>query len=156
MASSPRFQREKVTASFCEEVAPLLELHYTEIAHYTDIQLNPDFASYIAAEDAGTLRCFTARDESGLLIGYATFFIMRNPHYRSSIQAAQDVLFIETTRRGFGMRFIDWCDRELQAEGCQTVYHHMKKKHDFGRMLERLGYEHVDQIYARRLDRMEV
>lgn len=144
------FRRERAQDIF-EEAAPLLRQHYAEIAHYQDIPLEPDLAQYAAVEEAGCLRVFTARDDSGL-IGYAVFFVRRNLHYRSSLQAVQDILYVDPGKRGFGARFIHWCDEQLRKESVQVVYHHVKAAHDFGALLERFGYQLVDKIYARRLD----
>jgi len=146
-----KFQLEKI-AKVKVELEPLLYAHWREIAHYQDIVLNPDWDHYIAGDENGLLRCFTARDEEEDLVGYAIFWVRPNAHYKDSLQAAQDVLFIHPTRRGFGAKFILWCDDQLAAEGVQAVYHHVKAAHDFGSMLERFGYEVVDLIYARRLD----
>jgi hypothetical protein len=101
----------------------------------------------------GTLRTFTARDADGVLTGYCVFFVRHNIHYASSLQASQDVIYIDPERRGFGAEFILWCDQQLKEEGVQAVYHHVKQAHNFGPLLERFGYECVDLIYARRLDR---
>lgn len=132
-----------------------MRLHYEEISAFKDIPLDPDIASYAKIEEVGALRVFTAREDGGELIGYAVFFIKPNIHYRTSLQALQDILYIHPQKRGFGMRFIAWCDEQLKNESIQVVYHHVKAKHNFGPMLERLGYGLVDLIYARRLDRGE-
>lgn len=136
-----------------EEMLPILERHYLEIAAFQDIPLKPDFVQYLEIERLGRLRCFTARD-MGELVGYAVFFVAHNPHYSTSLQATQDVIYLEKSRRGlgFGKGFINWCDSQLRDEGVQAVYHHVKEKHNFGGMLESLDYKLVDLIYARRLD----
>jgi hypothetical protein len=144
------FQRERVSDVF-EEVLPLLKQHWEEIAHYKDIPLEPDFDLYCKIEEAGALRTYTARGPDGKIVGYCVYFVKPNLHYKSSLQAIQDVIFIDRSHRGFGKSFIEWCDKALCAEGVQVVYQHIKEKHNFGPMLERLGYELVDLIYARRL-----
>lgn len=146
------FQREKAQECFAEAL-PLLAEHWQEIAHYKDIPLDPDYDSYAAAENNGNLVCFTARTETGELIGYAVYFIRRNLHYKSSLQAYQDILFISKPRRGMGGKFILWCDEQLRAMTVQVVYHHIKAAHNFGQLLERFGYELMDLIYSRRLDK---
>lgn len=143
------FNQERVH-QVIEEIKPLLFKHWEEIAHYKDIPLDPDFKQYQVLEDVGALRIFTARTEEGQLIGYAIFFIRKNIHYQSSLQAVQDVLFIDPAWRGTGVKFIIWCDQRLAEMGVEVVYHHVKKVHNFGPLLERLGYEEVDLIYARR------
>jgi hypothetical protein len=162
------FAREPLTDALWDEAMPLLEAHWREISAFQDIPLEPDRETYAASEQAGVLRCFTARDNAAAqwmistagvyplpspLVGYALYFVRPNPHYKSSVQAAQDVIYLDpSVRGGTGYKFIVWCDAQLAAEGVQITYHHIKAKHDFGRLLERQGYELVDLIYAKRLD----
>lgn len=147
-----KLQRELATPALCEELLPLLEAHYQEIAHFKDIKLEPDFEQYIRVEEAGSLRVFTARDEDNALFGYAIYFVRANIHYKSSVQAVQDILYVHPQYRGIGAKLIAHADRELAKEGVQAVYHHVKSEHNFGPLLERMGYKLVDLIYAKRLD----
>lgn len=146
-----KYQREKAH-DVIAEIKPLIEKHYLEIAHFQDIPLVPDYQAYMNAEDNGALRVFTVRSEDGLMIGYAIFFVRLNIHYSTSLQASQDILFVDPDHRGTGAKFILWCDQQLKDEGVQAVYHHVKEAHNFGPMLERMGYQLVDLIYTRRLD----
>jgi hypothetical protein len=146
------FAKELLTDHLISEFMPLLKEHYLEIAHYQDIEFDPDWDSYFAIQANGSLRIFTARDEAGKLIGYNCYFVRSNPHYRKSLQASNDVIFISKERRGFGTNFIAWCDEQLRAEGVQVTYHHVKFAHDWSPMLERLGYTKQDKIMSRRLD----
>lgn len=150
------FSRETVCAEFFEEITPLLEKHFHEIAHFQDIPLKPNFQRYIDIDRAGCLRTFTARDEFQKLVGYAVFFVQPNIHYQTSLQAVQDVIYLEKSQRGAGIGklFIAWCDEELKLDGCQAVYHHVKENHKaLGKCVESLGYKLVDLIYTRRLDK---
>lgn len=146
------FQKE-LLKDCMEEMKPLFTEHWKEIAAYDDIPLDPDEERYYNIEREGVLRVYTARAESKELIGYAVFFVNTNAHYKTSLQASQDIIFIHPKHRGIGGRFILWCDEQLKAEGVQVVFHHLKAKHNFGPMLERFGYELVDLIYGKRLDR---
>lgn len=151
--ASVRFQRETAHGLW-GEIMPLLERHWREIAHYPDIPLDPDTVKYDRLEEAGLLRCYTCRVRE-VLVGYGVYIVQANAHYRGSLQANQDVLFLapEYRRSRMGLGLITFADQELRAEGVQVVYQHVKEKHNFGPLLERLGYELVDRIYARRLDR---
>lgn len=148
------FQNEALSPELFAEMLPLFQVHYHEIAHFKDIPLDPDYERYRELYQRGVLRIFTARKDAKL-IGYAVFFVARNLHYSTSLQAVQDILFIEPGKRGTGGRFIKWCDEELRKESVQAVYHHVKKAHNFGPMLERFGYELVDLIYVKPLDKMK-
>lgn len=152
------FKEEKFDDGLILELVPLLEKHYQEISHFKDIKLNPDYDTYKKIHASGLMKMFTARvkNELGLkgeLVGYGCYFIKNNIHYKDSLQAHQDVLYIDKTKRGFGRQFIKWCDDELRKIGIQVVYHHTKAAQSFGRILERMDYELVDLIYAKRLDR---
>ena len=147
------YQREQLTEALISEVTPLISKHYKEIAHYQDIPLNPNWDQYLAIQENNASRLYTARDDNGVIIGYACFFVRHNPHYSTSLQAVNDVIFIDKERRGFGREFIAWCDEQLRADGVQVVYHHIKFAHDWSPILRRMGYEEQDKIMSRRLDR---
>ncbi len=148
-----RFARESLS-QVRGEVGPLLEAHWTEIAHYTDIALNPDWEFYELMDGDGRLRIFTARDD-GKLVGYACFFVGPNRHYKQSIQAVQDVIFLHPAYRGarLGAGLILFADEQCRSENIQVIYHHIKAAHDFGPLLVNCGYGLVDLIYAKRLDK---
>lgn len=149
-----KFARETVD-EVIGEIQSLLVKHWREVAHFDDIPLEPDFPRYRAMESAGALRIFTARS-TGELVGYCIFAVASALHYRSSLQAVCDVMFIDPTHRrglGVGAALVRHCDSELTKEGIQVVYHRCKAAHDFGNLLEALGYGLVDRTFARRLDR---
>lgn len=148
-----RYQAEQISRLW-DEARPLLVAHWREIARYPDIPLAPDIQGYRAIEDSGQLRCYTVRDDERL-VGYAVFIVRPNPHYCGSIQASQDVLFLDPQyRRGMaGVRLIRFAEEQLRTEGVQVIYHHAKRTNRVGELLLRLGYELVDEVYAKRLDR---
>lgn len=147
-----QFQREAV-GSLWAEVWPLLCIHWREIATWHDIELDPNLEAYEQLEEIGALRVFTARigDE---LVGYAAYVVRPHLHYQGSTQAVQDVLFIapEHRRGRVGIGLIAHADAELAKEGVQVVFQHVKCAHDFGALLERLGYSQVEKVYAKRID----
>jgi len=154
MSPKLKFSLEPCTRELLDELLPLLHIHWKTVAHFQDIELAPDTEAYLKLQEHGMLRVFTAREETSGLIGYAVFFVRPNIHYRKSLQAQQDVLFIHPEKRGFGAKFIAWCDKQLAAEGVQAVYHHVKAKPElnFSPLLEKQGYHLIDLIWAKRLD----
>lgn len=150
------FQLEKVS-DVLDEIRRLVEPHWHEVAHYQDIPLDPDYPAYMAADLRGNLRTFTAR-VAARLVGYGVFFI-GNLHYRSTKIATQDVVFLLPEHRadGVGAGLLDYCDQELKAEGVALVMHHVKTGRDFSRPFEfwlaHRGYEPIDTVYGRRLDK---
>lgn len=147
-----KFQEEKI-ADTIEEAKPLLKKHWQEIAHYKDIDLDPDYDLYLKMESAGVTKTFICRDDDNIMIGYAVYFIRHHLHYRKTLYAYQDIVFVDPERRGAGMFFIRWCDEQLKKHGCHVVSQHIKAAHNFGPALERLGYELQDLIYSKRLDK---
>lgn len=138
-----------------EEIKPLLHAHFEEIAHYKDIELKPDYGRYFEAEHHGHLRIYTARADD-VLIGYAIYFVRRSLHYRDSLQAQQDILYLAPKHRsgGRGRALIEYADACLCQEGVQVVIQHVKHKRElnFGPLLKRIGYELMDELWTRRLD----
>ena len=148
-----KFAREPYSANLVGEMMPLFEKHYREIAAFKDIALAPDLAKYELLGAIGGLRIFTAR-MGDKLMGYEIVFVGPNLHYRASLQAQQDILFLDPSmRKGLtGYKFIAWCDDQLKAEGVEVIMQHVKMAHDFTPILERLGYQKHDIVMARRLN----
>jgi GNAT superfamily N-acetyltransferase len=151
---SPLIQRESLAQLRAAGVDALLVRHWREIAHYQDIPLEVDYPVYEAAEAAGKLRIFTVRLD-GELVGYSCYFVNSNPHYKSSVQAVQDVLFLapEYRKAAIGRQLIAYADVRLAAEGVQVTYQHSKAALPIDALLKRQGYEFIERIWAKRHDR---
>ncbi len=145
--------RQEIFSSISDELQPLLEAHYHEVASYSDIPLHIDYAKYYAAEMHGMLRVYTVRLDDAL-VGYASFSLCTSLHCCDSTQAHHDSLYLDPSQRtGRTARlFIDWCDQRLKAEGVQVVSQSVRSTHDYGPLLKTLGYELKSHTYARRLD----
>lgn len=144
------YQEEKLKDCLWEMV-PLFEKHYEEIALHKDkIDLNPDYESYLKAEELGTMHTVTARDD-GELIGYFVSIVSPSMHYRDHLFAVNDVLFIDEKYRGrmAGVKLFKKAEGFLKELGVSVIYIHMKVYADFGVMLERLGYSHVENQYSK-------
>jgi hypothetical protein len=145
------YQREELTETLCKEISPLLVQHYQEIAWNGCPPLNPNFEEYIKADNAGFVRCYTARmSDDKRLIGYNVLWLKRHSHYQFSLQAVQDVIFMEPSQRGSGFEFMKYCDEELRKEGVQIVYRQVTEKKDYSRSLKVLSYEKIETVFARR------
>lgn len=145
------FVRAPSLKAMWDEIFPLFQKHWLEIAHFDDIPLNPDTEQYFKIDALGLLHVYTARDEDGKLVGYAVYFVTPHLHFKQSIHATQDVLFIDKEHRGFGMRFIRWCDEQLRAAGVHVVINAVSEANDYSLVLRRMGYKRSDQMYVRRL-----
>ena len=146
-----KFAEEPITLELLEEVKPLLEKHWEEIAHYKDIPLDPDYELYLKMQSMGMIRAYSMRDGDAKLVGYAVYVVRPNLHYKKCLTATEDIIFVDPNKRGYGMFLIKWCDEELKKIGVDMVLHHVKLAYDFSKALERIGYEKQDIILTRRL-----
>lgn len=141
-------------ADVIDEAMPLLLEHWREIAAYQDIPLAIDRDEYQRIEDNGNLVIFTARLD-GTLIGYSAFTVSINSHYSTSgLWAKGDVVYLDPVYRGsrIGLTFIKYCDDQLAELGIKAVIQHEKIAHPaLGRVLQHLGYDNIERIWARRL-----
>lgn len=149
-----RYQLEALTTELLQELIPLFEAHYEEIAHpeLKDLmKLDPDWEFYASAQDRGMLRIYTIRADKNKLIGYWVLFVNFHPHYKVVKMAASDVLFIHPSHRGVGKDFIPWVAKQLEMESVKILNCHVAKAHNFGPFLERLGYQQLEINYTLRL-----
>ena len=146
------FARETIE-TVVADMLPLIGTHYQEIAPYKEIPLQPDVGHYRQVEAIGALRIYTARDADKHLRGYALFFLRPHPHFHASLQAAQDLLFIDPDHRGFGLSFLRYCDEQLAGEGVEVIHHTVTTRCDFSPMLRRMGYQLSEFIYTRHTGR---
>lgn len=146
------FAQEKLTAALLEELEPLALQHFKECDPFPELEpdMNPEI--YFAADETGKLRIYTARAD-GKIVGYAVFVVYPHTHYKDSIQATPDLLYLEPSmRQGFnGIKFLRWMDEQLAAEGVQAVYQMSTMRKDIGAVLSRVGYEPIQVLWARRL-----
>lgn len=146
------FQRQALADCF-DELQPLVKAHHAEVAFYQDINLDVDWEAVIRLEQAGALRLYTARD-FGSLRGYAVFVLGPALHYKGTLQATADAVYLEpgVRKQMLGVKFLRWCDEELRREGVVIVAHHHSTR-QLRSLYGRLGYELAELVWTRRLDR---
>lgn len=152
-----QFQAE--TLSDCRaDIQPVLRNeHWEEVGHYKDIPIDMEWEKYAALEKMGKLMCFTIRGplneefKETVLQGYAFFIVDKHLHYKNTIVASQDILYVRKPYRGIGKTFLAWCDDQLKNEGVVTVTHHAKPWFNYGELFEKLGYEKAETLWSRRL-----
>jgi len=147
-----KFAREKFT-DVCDEIKPLLEDHWQEIALNKDkIKLNPDWNRYFQMECAEQLAIFTMRD-NGKMVGYFVIIMIKHLHYVDHVFAFNDIIFVHPSyRKGMNaIRFIKFCESEVKKIGASVLTINSKVHAPFGSILERIGYAHIEQIYSKAL-----
>ncbi|QDP58954.1 MAG: hypothetical protein Unbinned2819contig1003_40 [Prokaryotic dsDNA virus sp.] len=131
------------------EIKPLLDEHWKEIAlHQDDIKLEPNWEGYAKLADQGALRIYTAR-EKGALKGYFVVIVMPSLHYSRHLFANNDILFLKKTHRKgtTGIKLIKYAVEDLKAYGVKLININVKKKQDFGVVLEHMEFEHVEDMW---------
>lgn len=147
------FQRETYTTALGEEAFPLAQMHNAEIGGaVSDLHIRIPADMYQSLDERDLLRVYTLR-EDGILKGYNVFAVMQHPEY-GKLSAQHDVMFLHPdVRKGFNaIRFMRWCDEQLQADGVLFVTQNVTAALDFSPVLKRLGYEHHETIYIKRLN----
>jgi hypothetical protein len=145
------YQVEKIK-QIKDELHSLLRLHYEEIALDRDhIPLDPDWERYEALCDRGNLFVATARNEEQQLIGYSIFFVLNHLHYKSTLVASNDVLYLHPDyRKGTtGIKLIKISESELKRMGVTKICWHIKFHKDFRNILYRMGYKDEDAIVGK-------
>lgn len=142
------------TESFSDvrgSIEGLLLDHYREVAlHQDDVPLAPDWGLYQHLDESGGLKIFTARQDGGL-IGYAIFFVRYHAHYKETLCAINDIVFLRHGyRKGLaGAKLIRYADQELEAYGVDRIFWHIKYSNDFSPILHRMGYLDEEKIVGR-------
>lgn len=146
------YQKERLP-DIKDELAPLLSLHWEEIARHRDeIKLNVDWATYLELDALGILHITTARCD-GRLIGYVINFVTPHLHYRDWVMANNDILFVHPDyRKGrVFLKLLNYTEQLLADRGVKNLYIHMKTAHDFSPILERLGYTEIERNFEKQL-----
>jgi len=132
-----------------DELIPLLQNHWEEIANHQDtVPLDPDWDKYLAMDDSGAMSVVVAR-ENGRVIGYFISFIHHHMHYRSTLYAYNDILYVDPSRRKgtVAYRMFKFAMTVLVDRGVQVVVCHMKINHEFRSLLRRLGFKQTEEIW---------
>lgn len=136
---------------FKEEVKPLLPLHWEEIAlDKTTVPLDPDWDEYDSLAAKGRLHLLTVRND-GELVGYYVGIVRPHLHYKSTLMAFNDVMYIKPAyRQGMvGVKIFKEIERTLKERGVEKMFMNTKEHHNFGVILERLGYRKTETIYTK-------
>ena len=134
----------------------LLKLHYAEIAPMKDLfRLNPDLITYRKLELMGILYIITARDD-GRLVGYVSLIVKEHLHYKDVLMATDDIHFLHPDYRHgrVGIEMLLFAEKQMKTLGVKVMALRAKKASGHDPLYERLlGYEAMDVVYLKRLDK---
>ena len=135
-------------ALVADEVLGLAVDHNAEAGFLSSEHLDVNVEGYVAAEAAGVLEVFTARDPAGAIVGYSVFVRSRHMHYGIPI-ASQDALYMARPWRRHSLEFMAWTDQQLFARGVERIFRSSTSRAPYGIVLERMGYERDAVLYVR-------
>jgi GNAT superfamily N-acetyltransferase len=141
---------EKIDDCF-EELYPLLEMHWEEVALYKDkVEFDIDLERYLLLEEQGIAHTVIARD-NGKIAGYFISFINTHLHYRTTTYALNDVLFLNYPYRhkGIAAELFSFAEKSLKALGVDVIILHMKTDHPFHSLSKHLGYTMAEYTYSK-------
>jgi GNAT superfamily N-acetyltransferase len=136
-----------------EELKPLLDMHYEEIAMYREhIEFDPDYDLYEKIDENGGLHMVVVRDE-GRIIGYYVSFIHPNPHYKNDLFSVNDILFIHPDYRGrtVAFRMLKFTEEKLKEMGVSVMTLHMKVDFPFEELCIAFGMDKAEYLYTKYL-----
>lgn len=123
----------------CKE---LTERNWDEIAlHKNSVPLDIDWERYEWFNANGLLDAVTVRDE-GLLVGYNVFLYSRPIHYKSTLVANSDVIYLAPEYRNakIGSLLIDEGEKVWMKKADMCVMHTKPAHPELARLLEFKGY----------------
>jgi GNAT superfamily N-acetyltransferase len=151
--SNYSFTEEPFSKEVYDEMYPLLEEHWAEIATDKSIELAPDFDNYQLLQDTDHLHMLFCRDEINQIIGYMVTFITPHMHYKNMIYAQNDLIYIHPNhRRGsLASRMLKVFEQQMKEKGVDVIHMHVKVAFEFGAMLTRIGFMHEENIYRKKI-----
>lgn len=143
------YQLEHIN-SVLEEIKPLNIAHYEEVGAFKEFDLNPAYDIYEQLEKDGLLIICTVRKDMEL-IGYSIDQLLPSLHYQPKNFAYNDVIYVKPEyRNGFiALKLLKFETDRLKERNIHVHLMHMKVKHKFNRLVERLGYQEMDLIYTK-------
>ncbi len=143
--------QEEIFEDIIEEIKPIIITHWKEIEINKDnIKLDCDWDRYIQLDELGMLSTVSVRSD-GVLIGYITTFIIEHLHYKTHTFADVDAMYIALEYRGTGIgrELCNYAEDICKDKGVSIIMQHVKLTHNFGSLLEGIGYTKVEEMYSK-------
>ena len=137
-------------APFLEEVKPMLDLHYDELALNRDkVPLSPQYEEYLRRDALGMVVTITLRKD-GQLVGYWSGFKAPALHYSTCLTLHMDIFFVHPDYRdgSAGIKLFKAMEKEAKRQGVQRLFVGSKVHKDASRLFEALKYTKVETTYS--------
>jgi GNAT superfamily N-acetyltransferase len=136
---------------FLEEVKPLLQGHWDELALNKDkVPLDPQYGQYLKYASEGVMLVVTLR-EAGTLVGYFIGMVAPGLHYKACLTYTMDIFYVKPECRGQngGAMMAIFLEKELQRRGVHRMFVGTKCHKDASFLFEKLGYNKVEVYYSK-------
>ena len=134
-----------------EELKPLLEENWKEVAKYQDkILLDPDYEKYQAMSDQDMLHMVITR-QNGVIVGYHISFIIPHMHYKQHLFAFNDIIYLcpRLRKNDVAFRMLKYAEKSLKKLGVSVLTIQMSVEIPFDKLCESLGYRYAERLYAK-------
>jgi hypothetical protein len=130
-------------------IAPMLPAHFEEVCWSRErFTLNPRLEVYEALEKADALHTWLLMVD-GICVGYSLWFVQPNLHYRDTLWAANDLIYIQPEHRHEHTRwFVEATHDALRSLGVDGATYHMKTFKPFASLMHKVGAEHFENLYG--------
>jgi len=133
-----------------EEMTPLFPEHHKELGLFQDkMPLDPNYDLYWRREASGELVMATIR-KNGKIVGYWPTFISPGMHYKSTLTATMDILWVHPDERGShaGMMLFDVLKKELKRRGVKLWWAGSKNHKQIEWFLKMCGFEPAETYFC--------
>lgn len=143
---------EQLSDDLIGELEKLIYLADIELWDDVEEKIDLDWDAYHQMEKLGIFSLYTVRDNFRL-VGYCSFMVVSDPHYRGKIRALQDSIYVLPLYRkaGVGVGIIDYSEKRLREDfGVASIQQTVNVQIDFSSLLERKGYEFTEKAMVKR------
>lgn len=143
-------QVEKFSDIMLELPGMFAEQYGELVADKDGLKEDPDYARYVGLENLGVLHCVTAR-AYGNLVGYFINMVVYHLHHKGLKTSTSELLYVLPQYRkgtGIGLALIQNTLAELEKMGVQKVYVIAKKGTKLSKVLNKLDFRHIEEVYS--------
>lgn len=129
----------------------LIHEHRSAVAQHERTEFRPDREAFNQLQDAGALSSFSVRYH-GEIVGYCMVHVSHSLHQPDSIRGIVDNIYVMRAHRGrCGSKLIAFVSEQLLSFGVTDLYHLVPIAHEWGAVLKRQGFSHVENVYHKGL-----
>ena len=149
-----KYQQEFIAGCNRKEAEELMKLDWDEIDHPAKgSEFSIDWDTYQKLEDMGGLKVFTARTDSGSLVGYFSVVLSPSLNSKSVVNVVSDAFYLHPEyRKGFaGVKLFKFVEKCLKEDGLNNLVVTSTAAYPIDNFLTRLGYSKAETLYQKDL-----